>query len=187
MPATSVRDVVVKGDDLVAGTHGRGFFVLDDITPLRQLAAAALAAPAHLFAPQPALRWRANKNTDTPLPPDEPAAPNPPEGAIVHYHLASAAKHVALEVRDSAGRLVRRYASDDAPEAAGGRPEHPRLLDPAAAEAVGRGRPAPVRLGPAGGDAAGRVVRLPDGRDPRRHAARAARAVGAAGPATRSG
>ena len=116
MPATSVRDLVVKGDDLVAGTHGRGFFILDDITPLRQLDANVLGAPAHLFAPQEALRWRANKNTDTPLPPDEPAAPNPPEGAIVHYRLQAAAHHVALELRDAAGRLVRRYASDDRPE-----------------------------------------------------------------------
>jgi len=118
MPATSVRDLVVKGDDLVAGTHGRGFFILDDITPLRQLAAGALAPPDsfHLFAPQDALRWRWSTNTDTPLPPDEPAAPNPPDGAILHFHLRSAAKQVVLEVRDGSGRLVRRYASDDPPE-----------------------------------------------------------------------
>ena len=113
MPATSVRDLVVKGDDLVAGTHGRGFWILDDVTPLRQLGPAVLARPAHLFAPQVALRFRANKNTDTPLPPDEPGAPNPPEGAVLHYHLAAAASRVVLEVVDESGRLVRRYASDD--------------------------------------------------------------------------
>jgi hypothetical protein len=115
MPATSVRDLVVKGDDLVVGTHGRGFFILDDVTPLRQLAAVPAGA-AHLFAPQEALRWRWNKNTDTPLPPDEPAAPNPADGALVHYLLSDTAARVALEVRDASGRLVRRYASDDAPE-----------------------------------------------------------------------
>jgi photosystem II stability/assembly factor-like uncharacterized protein len=116
MPATSVRDLVVKGDDLVVGTHGRGFFVLDDITPLRQLDAASQGAPAWLFQPQQALRWRTNKNTDTPLPPDEPAAPNPPEGAVLHYRLAAAARRVTLELHDARGRLVRRYASDEAPK-----------------------------------------------------------------------
>jgi len=113
MPATSVRDLVVKGDDLVAGTHGRGFWILDDVTPLRQVDAAALAAPSYLFAPPAAWRFRSNKNTDTPLPPDEPAAPNPPEGVMVSYHLAAPAQRVVLEALDASGRLVRRFASDD--------------------------------------------------------------------------
>jgi hypothetical protein len=117
MPATSVRDLVVKDDDLVAGTHGRGFWILDDISPLRQLEPAALDAPAYLFAPRTAIRFRSNKNTDTPLPPDEPAAPNPPEGAVIAYHLKTAASRVVLELADPEGRLVRRYASDDPPEA----------------------------------------------------------------------
>ena len=116
MPATSVRDLAVKGDDLLAGTHGRGFFVLDDITPLRQLQPAVLAEPLYLFAPQTALRWRWSTNTDTPLPPDEPAAANPPDGVILHYHLSQAAAPVLLEVRDAAGRLVRRFSSEDARE-----------------------------------------------------------------------
>ncbi len=116
MPATSVRDLVVKGDDLVAGTHGRGFWILDDVTPLRQLDPDVLARPAHLFAPQAALRLRANRNTDTPLPPDEPGAPNPPEGATLHYHLARAASRVVLEMTDASGRVVRRFASDDPAE-----------------------------------------------------------------------
>ncbi|MFN8092794.1 MAG: glycoside hydrolase [Vicinamibacteria bacterium] len=113
MPATSIRDLVVKGDDLVAGTHGRGFWILDDVTPLRQVDAAALAAPARLFAPPSAFRFRSNKNTDTPLPPDEPAAPNPPEGVVVSYHLAAEAQKVVLEALDATGRVVRRFASDD--------------------------------------------------------------------------
>ena len=103
----------MKGDDLVAGTHGRGFWILDDVTPLRQVDAAALAAPAHLFAPPSAFRFRSNKNTDTPLPPDEPAAPNPPEGVVVSYHLAAKAQEVVLEALDARGRVVRRFASDD--------------------------------------------------------------------------
>jgi photosystem II stability/assembly factor-like uncharacterized protein len=116
MPATSVRDLVVKGDDLVAGTHGRGFWILDDVTPLRQLSADVLLEDAWLFAPAKAVRYRWNKNTDTPLPPDEPAAPNPPDGAAIAYRLRAEAKHVALEILDAEGRLVRRTASDDAAE-----------------------------------------------------------------------
>ena len=75
MPATSIRDLVIKDDDLVVGTHGRGFWILDDITPLRQITADVARAPAYLFRPATAWRFRWNKNTDTPLPPDEPAAP----------------------------------------------------------------------------------------------------------------
>jgi hypothetical protein len=116
MPATSIRDLVVKDDDLVAGTHGRGFWILDNVTPLRQLEANLLDAPVHLFAPQRAIRFRYNKNTDTPLPPDEPAAPNPPDGAVIDYHLKHAATHVALEVLDGEGRVVRRLTSADPPE-----------------------------------------------------------------------
>jgi hypothetical protein len=98
---------------VVVATHGRGFWILDDITPLRQLDAAALSADAFLFQPQDAMRWRWNKNTDTPLPPDEPAGENPPDGAIVHYWLKGAAKSVALEIADSAGTVIRRYTSAD--------------------------------------------------------------------------
>jgi len=117
MPASSVRDLVVKDDDLVVATHGRGFWILDDITPLRQVNAKAIAADAHLFAPQQAWRVRWNQNTDTPLPPDEPAGQNPPEGAIINYVLkADAQGPVTLEVADAAGRLVRKYSSADAPE-----------------------------------------------------------------------
>jgi photosystem II stability/assembly factor-like uncharacterized protein len=114
MPASSVRDIIVKNDDLVAATHGRGFWILDDITPLRQLQAKALAGDAYLFRPQLSYRVRWNMNSDTPLPPDEPASPNPPEGAIINYYLKSAATGpVALEIRDSAGRVVRHYSSAD--------------------------------------------------------------------------
>ena len=114
LPATSVRDLVIKDDDLVIGTHGRSFYILDDITPLRQIAAATTSEDAHLFAPQQAWRFRWNKNTDTPLPPDEPAGQNPPDGAIVHYYLQNAARGtVTLEILDASGALVRRYASDD--------------------------------------------------------------------------
>lgn len=115
MPASSVRDVIVKDDDLVAATHGRGFWILDDITPLRQLDAKVISSSAFLFRPQTALRVRWNTNPDTPLPPDVPAGENPPDGAVINYYLSqSVSGPVTLEIRDSSGQTVRRYSSADA-------------------------------------------------------------------------
>jgi photosystem II stability/assembly factor-like uncharacterized protein len=117
MPATSIRDLIIKDDDLVVGTHGRSFWILDDVTPLRRIAPAAVQEPAFLFPPQQAWRFRWNKNTDTPLPPDEPAGQNPPDGAILHYFLKEPASgFVMLEVVDADDTVVRRYRSDDTPE-----------------------------------------------------------------------
>ncbi len=116
LPPTSVRDLVVHGDDLVVGTHGRSFWILDDLTPLRQLAPEAASADAFLFAPQVAYRIRRSKATDTPLPPEEPMGENPPDGAIVDYVLKAAPiSPVTLEVLDAKGALVRRFASDEKP------------------------------------------------------------------------
>ena len=89
MPPISIRDLVIHENDLVAGTHGRGFWILDDISPLRQINAQTTAADAHLFRPSTALRVRWNNGTDTPLPPEEPAGQNPPDGAILYYNLKS--------------------------------------------------------------------------------------------------
>jgi photosystem II stability/assembly factor-like uncharacterized protein len=127
MAASSVRDLQVKDDDLVAGTHGRGIWILDDITPLRQIEGAKTGAPEDgkdfLFKPQPALRVRWNTNTDTPLPPDEPRHPNPPEGAIIDYYLGQdATGPVVLEIFEATGKLVRHYSSAEPP---------PPLPDPA--------------------------------------------------------
>jgi photosystem II stability/assembly factor-like uncharacterized protein len=117
MPATSIRDLVVHNDDVVVGTHGRSFWILDDVTPLRQVSAEMAAAPAFLFRPQLTYRVRWNVNTDTPLPPEEPAGQSPPDGAILNYYLKEAAPGpVTLEVYDAAKRLVRRFSSDDKPE-----------------------------------------------------------------------
>jgi photosystem II stability/assembly factor-like uncharacterized protein len=117
MPAISIRDIVIKDTDLLAGTHGRGFWVLDDVSPLRQLSAASATEPAVLWEPARATRVRWNLNTDTPLPPDEPAAPNPPDGAVLDYWLReTAAGPVTLEILDPRGVSVRRFSSDDPPE-----------------------------------------------------------------------
>ena len=114
MAASSVRDIIIKDDDLVAATHGRGFWILDNITPLRQLDQAAAAPEATLFKPQVATRVRWNMNTDTPLPPDEPAGENPPDGAIIDYALRSGASGpVTVEIVDGTGRVIRRYSSED--------------------------------------------------------------------------
>jgi photosystem II stability/assembly factor-like uncharacterized protein len=114
LPATSVRDLTVKNDDLAIGTHGRGFWILDDITPLRQLDDKVIARNAHLFEPQLTYRVRWNTNTDTPLPPDVPAGQNPPDGAILNYYLGpTTTADVTVEILDSAGNLVRRYSSAD--------------------------------------------------------------------------
>jgi photosystem II stability/assembly factor-like uncharacterized protein len=114
LPATSIRDLVVHGDDLVAGTHGRSFWILDDIEPLREAAAAQTAAVAHLYAPERAYRVRFNTNPDTPLPPEEPVGQNPPDGAIIDYTLGSAFTGiVTIAIVDATGRTVRSYASTD--------------------------------------------------------------------------
>jgi photosystem II stability/assembly factor-like uncharacterized protein len=116
MPHTSIRDIVVHDDDLVAATHGRSFWILDDLSPLRQLTADVSAAGTHLFAPRPTIRWPRNTNTDTPLPPEEPAGANPPDGAILYYYLGdNATRPVTIEISDSAGQLVRTFSSEDKP------------------------------------------------------------------------
>ena len=113
MPATSIRDLAIHGDDLIAATHGRGFWILDDVEPLRQSSAAAKDAVV-LFKPAAAWRYRWNQNTDTPLPPDEPAGQNPPDGAIIDYNLKSAVDGpVTLEILDASGAVIRRYSSTD--------------------------------------------------------------------------
>jgi len=114
LPASSVRDIIVKDDDLVAATHGRGFWILDDLTPLRQIDEAALAQNVVLFRPTTGWRVRWNTSTDMPWPKEEPTGENPPDGVYINYYLRSASRGpVTLEVLTADGRLVRRYSSDD--------------------------------------------------------------------------
>jgi photosystem II stability/assembly factor-like uncharacterized protein len=116
MPATSIRDLVIKDDDIVVGTHGRSFWILDNISPLRQLSANNLNEPVVLYKPQTAIRVRWNMNTDTPLPQEEPGGENPPDGAIIDYYLKeTATSEVLLEIKDAKGNIVRRYGSQDKP------------------------------------------------------------------------
>ncbi|CAN5131313.1 hypothetical protein BH11BAC5_BH11BAC5_23150 [soil metagenome] len=116
MPATSIRDLVIKDDDIVVGTHGRSFWILDNISPLRQLSANNLNEPVVLYKPQTAIRVRWNMNTDTPLPQEEPGGENPPDGAIIDYYLKeTATSEVLLAIKDAKGNIVRRYGSQDKP------------------------------------------------------------------------
>lgn len=117
MPASSCRDLVVHDQDLVVGTHGRGFWILDDITPLRQISDQMASSGDHLFKPGVAYRIKRDANTDTPLPPEEPAGQNPPQGAIIDYLLKkNSTGPVVIEIVDKSGRTVRRFSSDDKPE-----------------------------------------------------------------------
>ena len=114
LPVTSVRDLVVHENDLVIATFGRSFWVLDDMTPLRQLDSHVAPADAWLFSPQTAIRMRPGSDQGTPVPMDEPLAANPPEGAVLDYYLKGrASSPVQLEIFDSEGKLVRRFASND--------------------------------------------------------------------------
>ncbi len=116
LPRTSMRDLWIKDDDLIVATHGRSFWILDDIAPLREIAA-GVNNSARLYGPAAAYRIQRDTYTDTPMPPDEPAGANPPDGAILDYFLPSAAKSVTIEILDGKGQVVRRYANTDKPEA----------------------------------------------------------------------
>ena len=112
LPNTSYRDIVIHGNDMVVGTYGRGIWVLDDISPLRQMAQVSATEPVHLFAPSEAVRVRRNVGNDTPFPPEVPHALNPPDGALIYYTLATKpAGAITLEVLDATGTVVRHMTS----------------------------------------------------------------------------
>ncbi len=118
LPHTSMRDLWIHDDDLIVGTHGRSFWILDDIAPLREAANLAANTGIHLFTPASAYRIQRDTYTDTPLPPDEPFAANPPDGAVIDYYLAHASSGpITLEILDAHGQLVRRFSSADKPDA----------------------------------------------------------------------
>jgi photosystem II stability/assembly factor-like uncharacterized protein len=117
LPGCSVRDLDAQRGDLVAGTHGRSFWVLDDLSPLRQIDAKAATAEVWLFAPRPAVRLHPAPFLGSPEPKDEPMAENPPRGAVIDYLLGhSISGPVTLEILDAKGGLVRRFTSDDKPK-----------------------------------------------------------------------
>ena len=110
LPATSVRDLNVHGNDLVVATYGRGLWILDDLTPLRQVGPRMTSNDAYLFKPATAIRARWDNHPDTPLSADLPAGENPPDGAIIYYYLKHKSR-VTLEIRDPRGNVVNRYSN----------------------------------------------------------------------------
>ncbi len=111
LPVASIRDINIHRDDLLVATHGRAFWILDNITPLRQIASQPHGANVLLYQPATAIRVDNDVFLGSPLPPEEPAAKNPPDGAVVDYYLKAPAKQVTLEIYDPSGKLVRRFAS----------------------------------------------------------------------------
>jgi photosystem II stability/assembly factor-like uncharacterized protein len=122
LPTVAIHDLVIHGDDLLVATHGRSFWVLDDITPLRQARDAMKAESAWLYRPGTAIRVDSDRFLATPLPPEEPTAKNPPNGAVLDYYLGSAAARLKLEILDEKQNLVRSFSSDDPPEKRQARP-----------------------------------------------------------------
>jgi photosystem II stability/assembly factor-like uncharacterized protein len=116
LPTTSVQDMVIHGDDLVIATHGRSFWILDDISSLRQANQATGSAEAWLYTPATVVRIDNDPFSGTPLPPEEPTAENPPNGAIIDYYLKSAAGKIQLEILDAQGDLVHSFSSDEVRE-----------------------------------------------------------------------
>jgi photosystem II stability/assembly factor-like uncharacterized protein len=115
LPATSVRDLTIHGEDLIIATHGRSFWILDNITPLRQASEAGKANGFWLYHPAPAFRIDNDSFVGTPLPPEEPTAENPPAGAMIDYFLKSSASNVTLEIFDTQKALVCKFSSEDKP------------------------------------------------------------------------
>jgi photosystem II stability/assembly factor-like uncharacterized protein len=113
LPVTSVRDFQIHDNDLIVGTHGRGIWVIDDISPLRQLTDAVLRADAYLFKPSDAINYQQGSDNGTPLQKDEPQAPNPPQGAIIDFYLGKAATTpVTLEILDRSGKVLQTFSTD---------------------------------------------------------------------------
>ena len=113
LPVTSVRDFAIHGDDLVIATHGRAFWILDNITPLRQIAAGVKADKLYLFEPAVAVRVDNDVFLGSPFPPEEPMSKNPPDGAVIDYYLPANAQKVTLEIADAKGTVVRRFMSGE--------------------------------------------------------------------------
>ncbi len=116
-PTTSIRDLLVHHNDLIAATQGRGIWILDNLSPLRQISDTLESKPVYLFKPLQAWRMRGNTNHDTPWPPSTPLGQNPPEGAIIDYWLKdNISSPIKLLIYDSNGNLIRNFSSDEKPE-----------------------------------------------------------------------
>jgi len=127
LPVTSVRDFEVYGNDLIVGTHGRAIWVIDDISPLRQLDDTVVQADAYLFHPADVVLVDQGRDNGTPFQKDEPQAENPPDGAYIDYYLKAAASGpVTLEILDAGGTSLQTWSTErPAPQAGRGGPGGP--------------------------------------------------------------
>jgi photosystem II stability/assembly factor-like uncharacterized protein len=133
LPVTSVRDFVVYGNDLIVATHGRGFWVMDDISALRQVSGAVLQADAWLFRPADTINVVPGDDDGTPLQRDEPQAQNPPDGVVLDFYLKADASAVTLEILDATGKVLRTWPGEAEPRrgrAASGLPRVSPLWQP---------------------------------------------------------
>jgi hypothetical protein len=131
LPVTSIRDLVIHDNDLIVATHGRAFWVIDNISPLRELSEKTTTLDAYLFHPARAVRINNDPFTGTPLPPDEPQAKNPAAGAYIDYYLAHDSPEISLTILDAKGTVIRRFSSKDKPAALPANlPIAPRWLQP---------------------------------------------------------
>jgi photosystem II stability/assembly factor-like uncharacterized protein len=136
LPVASVRDLLVHGDDLVVATHGRAFWSLDDITPLRQINDQVVAADAFLYKPE--IAYRVRRNGGLGLTDGGPAAQNPPDGAVIDYYLKTApTSEITLDILDAQGRQIRHFSNRQkpAPKVPGGGPDREVDQDPVPAAA----------------------------------------------------
>ena len=123
LPTAAVRDLAVHDNDLIAATHGRSFWILDNLTPLRQITKDAVKNEVCLFKPETAIRIRRSENHDTPLPPETPVGQNPPAGAFIDYYLSEKPEgEVTLDIYVNSGNLVRHFSSYDTPRPIGSKP-----------------------------------------------------------------
>jgi len=120
LPVTSVRDFVVYGNDLIVATHGRGFWVIDDISTLRQVSGEVLQADAWLFRPADAISVMPGDDNGTPLQRDEPQALNPPDGAFIDFYLKTGAGASTLEILDATGKILQKWPAEPGSAAAVG-------------------------------------------------------------------
>ncbi|HUQ99656.1 MAG TPA: hypothetical protein VM166_09400, partial [Gemmatimonadaceae bacterium] len=123
MPVTSMRDFEFYQNDLIVATHGRGFWILDDISPLRQINGTTQLEDGFLFTPASVVNIAETTDNGTPLQKDEPQAENPPSGAIIYYYLKQPAKApVKLDIVDSTGAVVQTFSSEPTAAAPGNSP-----------------------------------------------------------------